>query len=105
MSETKDKSAQPLPAPLTPPEKQCPECKGEKTVVAWLGETKPCPKCGGTGSVIEVVEEKLTPWQQRVEKMLAQILAYVEPGVARDEAGDGEVWSYDEMKEFRKGQR
>lgn len=66
----------------------CKACEGRGTILRWLGQPEePCEKCGGSG-VIEVTEERLSPWQQRVEKMLGQILAYVEPGVARAEAED-----------------
>lgn len=80
----------PIDVPQEPVERvqPCKACEGRGTVLRWLGQPEePCEKCGGSG-VIEVVEERLSPWQQRVEKMLAQILAYVEPGVARDEAED-----------------
>jgi hypothetical protein len=65
----------------------CKACNGTGTVVAYLGQTKPCEKCAGSGT-IDVIEEPLSPWQQRVEKMLRQILSSVEPGVAPDEAED-----------------
>lgn len=68
----------PLPAPLTPPQKQCPDCGGSgNKPLKFLGaRTDPCPSCAGTGT-IEVAEEPFSPWQQQIESRLKKVEEWV----------------------------